>query len=681
MLIPIESTKTFADLRDVVNKRYDMKATGFVVDEYHIYLNDQICDTIENPKTEIVEVICSTEDDVKESGQLELSIDDHDEPSLNLGDQAPSEKLDELRKTLSLLSQKEEEISPIAKYEAEGDTVPKRIYLELYERVQVLQEEVTQFRLAAKANLPTPPNTTRALTAQALMEKAQESARKPYVTIMLPKRHSLSETDNFSTMVQPDGSVRSDPISLDVVPKVEDVSLTQNLAQEIEKKDQDPIIIEASNGDETEPKEGDEIEPKEVVDKVEQVESKEESEELLIEEGSRDKQDVELDLETQDGGVEVSQKDISPQEEQDTQDLAKETALEAETNESQNDIVIEVDNKAEEYESEKDSGMEVKKEEGDESDEEQKLSKAEAEAWEAEAKEIELKVALEKEALAKAEAAKKLEDEEKSRKRKEKIAQKMADRLVKRKGPRMKLEKLQERGKVLEASTREKKPKLSPRGSTDSAHSGGSDRPKRQSPRAAIAARMAERMKHRKEPRKTHLPVKPEPKPKKKKRKKRAPSPQPYFIDGTMSEKELKRIKRMNIKIGDKLEIHGHKEGIVKFMGSPDFAKGIVFGLELCDGSLGENSGEVKGTSYFKCRKNRGVFVASKEIRKKVKELRREPRRDVYRRRLVKIFEDFNPEKVANVDRLLDRYMGEEHALYEQVCKKYFVSPEKEYKV
>merc|ERR1712060_863895 len=317
-----------------------------------------------------------------------------------------------------------------------------------------------------------------------------------------------------------------------------------------------------------------------------------------------------------------------------------------------------------------DSVEAIKMGQANESNKELSLSQEEAEAEDAEGKENEVKSELEREADAKAAAERKKEEDEKIRKHTEHVRQKMQERLVKRKGPRTKLEKMQEKAKVLDAAANLKNQKLKASVSKDSEES-GAGKAKKQSPRAVIAAKMAERMKHRKEPRKTHLPPKPEPKPKQKK-KKRSQSPQTLFIDGTMNPKELKRIKRLKIALGDKLEIHGHKEGIVKYIGSTEFSKGVVFGLELCDGSLGDNSGTVNGRSYFECREKRGIFVPSSEIRKKVKELRRESRRDVYRRRIVKIFENFNPEKVANVERLLDRYMGSEHDLYEQICKKYF---------
>lgn len=154
----------------------------------------------------------------------------------------------------------------------------------------------------------------------------------------------------------------------------------------------------------------------------------------------------------------------------------------------------------------------------------------------------------------------------------------------------------------------------------------------------------------------------------------------PIFINGDMSKKEACRIERMKLEIGDKVEISGHREGVLKFIGETAFSKGNVFGIELQNGSLGDNSGMIDGVSYFSCRENRGVFIASTNLRRKCRKIKVEPRRSVYRRRIVSIFEQLNPNKLKNVDHLLDKYEGKEHMLYSNVCKKYLVSPEQEYK-
>jgi len=209
----------------------------------------------------------------------------------------------------------------------------------------------------------------------------------------------------------------------------------------------------------------------------------------------------------------------------------------------------------------------------------------------------------------------------------------------------------------------------------------------KQSRRSKIAAKMAERLQKRKGPRLTLEPTSRKPKPtppvsNKRPRSRFRRNSGAYFIDGRMTSKERGRIERMNLKEGDKLEIDGHREGTIKFIGKTPFSTGTIYGLELIGGTLGENSGMVDGVRYFECREHRGVFISSSDIRKKVREPKpKEPRRSVYQRRLELIFAKHNPSKVKRVERLLDRYEEREHALYTKVCEKYSVTPEKEYKV
>merc|ERR1719419_2031479 len=235
------------------------------------------------------------------------------------------------------------------------------------------------------------------------------------------------------------------------------------------------------------------------------------------------------------------------------------------------------------------------------------------------------------------------------------MMQKMSERLANRKGPRLKLEPTTEKKKKKKKKTSPKS-KRSPTPNVDDEEltidpiGDVSDEEKGPvlSPRSQVAARMAERMKVRKGPRIKLEPTrKPKPKPEPKaKRTKAVAKPKSLekssisgFIDGEMNSKEAKRMERMKLEVGDKLEISGHREGIVKFIGETSFSSGLVYGLELCDGSLGENSGTVDGVSYFECRENRGVFIPSKDIRKKIRKPKpKESCRSVYRRKIIRIF-------------------------------------------
>jgi len=53
---------------------------------------------------------------------------------------------------------------------------------------------------------------------------------------------------------------------------------------------------------------------------------------------------------------------------------------------------------------------------------------------------------------------------------------------------------------------------------------------------------------------------------------------------------------------------------------------------------------------------------------------------DVYRERLRKLYAEKNPDKLAKLDGFLSKYAGQEHSLYEKVCKKYNVKAQPEYK-
>lgn len=61
--------------------------------------------------------------------------------------------------------------------------------------------------------------------------------------------------------------------------------------------------------------------------------------------------------------------------------------------------------------------------------------------------------------------------------------------------------------------------------------------------------------------------------------------------------------------VGESLYVNTYKAiGIVKYVGTTDFSKGIWIGLEL-DEPIGKNDGSVQGKHYFPCRPHHGVFV------------------------------------------------------------------------
>eukprot|EP00439_Symbiodinium_sp_Y106_P032047 s2705_g3.t2 len=53
-------------------------------------------------------------------------------------------------------------------------------------------------------------------------------------------------------------------------------------------------------------------------------------------------------------------------------------------------------------------------------------------------------------------------------------------------------------------------------------------------------------------------------------------------------------------------------------------------------------------------------------------------RKQAYRERMIKIYQQHNPSKVGEIDVLMGKYVGQEHTMYLKICKKYNVQPEPE---
>jgi len=154
------------------------------------------------------------------------------------------------------------------------------------------------------------------------------------------------------------------------------------------------------------------------------------------------------------------------------------------------------------------------------------------------------------------------------------------------------------------------------------------------------------------------------------------------FVDADLSSKEQKRVNRMKLALEDKVELHGAREGIIRYIGETDFSNGVIYGLELVGGTLGDNSGVVDGKRYFETKEKRGVFIKGSEIRRKCrKPPPKESVNSVYRKRLIRIYEEFNESKLKSVDSFLEKNKGKEHAFYVKVCNKYFVKPAGKYEV
>lgn len=67
--------------------------------------------------------------------------------------------------------------------------------------------------------------------------------------------------------------------------------------------------------------------------------------------------------------------------------------------------------------------------------------------------------------------------------------------------------------------------------------------------------------------------------------------------------------------VGDRVIVSGNKVGLVRFLGTTDFAQGVWVGVEL-EQPLGKNDGSVQGRRYFVCKPRYGLFApAAKTVR------------------------------------------------------------------
>lgn len=68
-----------------------------------------------------------------------------------------------------------------------------------------------------------------------------------------------------------------------------------------------------------------------------------------------------------------------------------------------------------------------------------------------------------------------------------------------------------------------------------------------------------------------------------------------------------------SFRVGDRVVASGGKRGVIRFIGTPDFAAGNWAGVEL-DEALGKNDGAVAGKRYFTCAPNHGLFAKVEKL-------------------------------------------------------------------
>lgn len=70
----------------------------------------------------------------------------------------------------------------------------------------------------------------------------------------------------------------------------------------------------------------------------------------------------------------------------------------------------------------------------------------------------------------------------------------------------------------------------------------------------------------------------------------------------------------------DKVGLKKKREGVIKYIGRVKDLKGIWFGVEITNSQLGKHNGTKDGIEYFKAKSHKGIFVQSKDIKKKIME-------------------------------------------------------------
>ena len=92
------------------------------------------------------------------------------------------------------------------------------------------------------------------------------------------------------------------------------------------------------------------------------------------------------------------------------------------------------------------------------------------------------------------------------------------------------------------------------------------------------------------------------------------PSQQPSPTQSSSSIGPQSNGTTANFHVGDRVLVGGVKPGVIAFLGTTQFAKGIWAGIVL-DNFEGKNNGSVGGVQYFECEPNRGLFSKPEKLK------------------------------------------------------------------
>jgi len=82
---------------------------------------------------------------------------------------------------------------------------------------------------------------------------------------------------------------------------------------------------------------------------------------------------------------------------------------------------------------------------------------------------------------------------------------------------------------------------------------------------------------------------------------------------------DIENEKDPQYNVDEEVVLTKDRMGIIRFKGKvPELGSGIFYGIELTDGGVGHNDGQIKGVRYFKSDGPRSLFVGYEKIRRKM---------------------------------------------------------------
>ena len=71
---------------------------------------------------------------------------------------------------------------------------------------------------------------------------------------------------------------------------------------------------------------------------------------------------------------------------------------------------------------------------------------------------------------------------------------------------------------------------------------------------------------------------------------------------------------QLGLEIGERVVTKDGNRGILRYLGTTEFARGIYAGIELDEENTGKNDGSVSGIHYFVTYPNKGIFLPVSKV-------------------------------------------------------------------